>query len=222
MAKSRSKKNIKTTHRNKSARTNNSLSSSHKNELGILGTILGFGALHSESESANNGEPNRESTGSTDNIFMGGGDQSDASKRSSSAIGRKNQRKSLDVSVLILTFMEMLNTIKIFHWSTLSYPSHIATDNLHKKMSELVDSFIEQYIGGVGGGKSPVFRGSGRNRSIPFYGCKSLEHLRCKLSDYKTFLNSLTERLNGVPELLNIRDEMIGTIDQAVYLLRLK
>lgn len=216
MAKTRSKRRSIT--RSKNARTNSSLSSSHKNELGILGTILGLGALHSESESADNGEPNRQSAGSTDNIFMGGGDQSDASKRSSSAIGRK----SLDVSVLILTFMEMLNTIKIFHWSTLSYPSHIATDNLHKKMSELVDSFIEQYIGGVGGGKSPVFRGSGRNRSIPFYGCKSLEHLRCKLSDYKTFLNSLTERLNGVPELLNIRDEMIGTIDQAVYLLRLK
>jgi len=219
MAKSRSKKNIKTTNRSKSVRTNNSLSSSHKNEFGILGTILGLGALHSESESTHNSEP----SGTDDSIFMGGGDRvSETAASSTSAIGRKNQRKSLDVSVLILTFMEMLNTIKIFHWSTLSYPSHIATDNLHRKMSELVDSFIEQYIGGVGGGKSPVFRGSGRNRSIPFYGCKSLEHLRCKLSDYKTFLNSLTERLNGVPELLNIRDEMIGTIDQALYLLRLK
>jgi hypothetical protein len=218
MAKTRSKRRSIT--RSKNARINNSLSSSHKNELGILGAILGFGALHSESDSIDNGEMNSQNVGSTDNIFMGGGDHD--SKRSSSAIGRKNERKSLDVSVLILTFMEMLNTIKIFHWSTLSYPSHIATDNLHTKMSELVDSFIEQYIGGVGGGKSPVFRGSGRNRSIPFYGCKSLEHLRCKLSEYKTFLNSLSERLHGVPELLNIRDEMIGTIDQAVYLLRLK
>jgi hypothetical protein len=219
MAKSRSKKNIKTTNRSKSVRTNNSLSSSHKNELGILGTILGLGALHSESESAHNDEPSR----TDDNIFMGGGDRSnEAAASTTSAIGRKNQRKSLDVSVLILNFMEMLNTIKIFHWSTLSYPSHIATDNLHTKMSELIDSFIEQYIGGVGGGKTPVFRGSGRNRSIPFCECKSLEHLRRKLSEYKTFLNSLTERLNGVPELLNIRDEMIGTIDQAVYLLRLK
>lgn len=220
MVKSRSKSRI-TNRRSKSARTIKPLSSSHKNELGILGSILGFGALHSESESANNGEPNRQSAGSTDNIFMGGGDQTNVSNRTSSALSSKNQRKSLDVSILILTFMEMLNTIKIFHWSTLSYPSHIATDNLHTKMSELIDSFIEQYIGGVGGGKTPVFRGS-RNHSIPFCECKSLEHLRRKLSEYKTFLNSLSERLNGVTELLNIRDEMISTIDQAVYLLRLK
>ena len=114
----------------------------------------------------------------------------------------------------------MLNTIKIFHWSTLSYPSHKATDELHSKMSKLVDSFIEQYIGGVGGGRIPVFHGRG-GHNIPFCECKSLEHFRTKLAEYKTFLNSLTVSLDGVSELLNIRDEMLGEIDQALYLLRL-
>jgi len=184
--------------------------STNKNELGILGTIVGLSALGSEirSESSslnnNNNDPAFESS---ESIFMG---------------GSVDTTKSLDVSDFILRFMEMLNTIKIFHWSTLSYPSHKATDDLHSKMSELVDSFIEQYIGGIGKGKIPGFR-SNRNRgNIPFCECKSIDQFKKKLEEYKYFLNSFTERFEGVSELLNIRDEMIGVIDQTVYLLRLK
>ncbi len=181
----------------------------NKNELGILGTIVGLSALGSEirSESSSLNNNNDPAFESSESIFMG---------------GSVDTTKSLDVSDLILRFMEMLNTIKIFHWSTLSYPSHKATDDLHSKMSELVDSFIEQYIGGIGKGKIPVFRGNRNRGNIPFYECKSIEQFKKKLEEYKHFLNSFTERFEGVSELLNIRDEMIGVIDQTVYLLRLK
>ena len=200
MVKSFRRKNVHRVRR-KSARNNNKFGANAK-ELGMMGAVLGFSALQTNSE---NGDDSVSAAGAQE--FMAGGRNS----------------KSLDASVLILTFMEMLNTIKIFHWSTLSYPSHKATDELHSKMSELVDSFIEQYIGGVGGGKIPVFHVHGKGgHNIPFCECKSLEHFRTKLAEYKTFLVSLTERLDGVSELLNIRDEMLGEIDQAVYLLRLK
>jgi len=180
----------------------------NKNELGILGSIIGLTALGSEisSESSLNNNNNLD-VESSESIFMG---------------GSVDTTKSLDVSDLILRFMEMLNTIKIFHWSTLSYPTHKATDDLHSKMSELVDSFIEQYIGGIGKGKIPVFRGNRNRGNIPFCECKSIEQFKKKLEEYKHFLNSFTERFEGVSELLNIRDEMIGVIDQTVYLLRLK
>jgi hypothetical protein len=202
MVKSFRRKNVHRVRR-KSARNNNKFGANAK-ELGMMGAVLGFSALQTNSE---NGDDSAAAEGAGAQEFMAGGRNS----------------KSLDASVLILTFMEMLNTIKIFHWSTLSYPSHKATDELHSKMSELVDSFIEQYIGGVGGGKIPVFHVHGKGgHNIPFCECKSLEHFRTKLAEYKTFLVSLTERLDGVSELLNIRDEMLGEIDQAVYLLRLK
>ena len=196
MVKSFKRKNVHRVRR-KSARNNNKFGANAK-ELGMMGAVLGFSALQTNSEN---------------------GDDSAAGAQEFMAGGRNS--KSLDASVLILTFMEMLNTIKIFHWSTLSYPSHKATDELHSKMSELVDSFIEKYIGGVGGGKTPVFHDRG-GHNIPFCECKSLEHFRTKLAEYKTFLISLTGPLDGVSELLNIRDEMLGEIDQAVYLLRLK
>ena len=201
MVKSFRRKNVHRVRR-KSARNNNKFGANAK-ELGMMGAVLGFSSLQTISENGHDG-----AAGAGAHEFMAGG-------------SKDRNGKSLDASVLILTFMEMLNTIKIFHWSTLSYPSHKATDELHSKMSELVDSFIEQYIGGVGGGRIPVFHGRG-GHNIPFCECKSLEHFRTKLTEYKTFLVSLTERLDGVSELLNIRDEMLGEVDQAVYLLRLK
>jgi hypothetical protein len=205
MVKSFKRRNVHRVRR-KSARNNNKFGANAK-EMGMMGAVLGFSALQTNSE---NGDDGVSVAGAGAQEFMAGGQ------------GGGNG-KSLDASVLILTFMEMLNTIKIFHWSTLSYPSHKATDELHSKMSELVDSFIEQYIGGVGGGKIPVFHVQGKgSHNIPFCECKSLEHFKTKLAEYKTFLVSLTERLDGVSELLNIRDEMLGEIDQAVYLLRLK
>jgi hypothetical protein len=201
MVKSFRRKNV---HRVRRKSSRNNRIHNNAKELGMMGAVLGFSALQTNSENEHEGAAGAHE-------FMAGGRG-----------GSKDRNgKSLDASVFILTFMEMLNTIKIFHWSTLSYPSHKATDELHSKMSELVDSFIEKYIGGVGGGKTPVFHDRG-GHNIPFCECKSLEHFRTKLAEYKTFLVSLTEILDGVTELLNIRDEMIGEIDQAVYLLRLK
>jgi hypothetical protein len=127
----------------------------------------------------------------------------------------------------ILRFLEMLNTIKIYHWSTLSYPTHKATDELHEKMSGLVDSFIEIYIGHLarrgGGGSSttgvPVFKKGAT--SIPFCECKSLDVFCKKLDGYISYMEGLTERLDGYTDLVNIRDEMVGAVAQALYLLRL-
>jgi hypothetical protein len=145
--------------------------------------------------------------------------------------GRGSGRKpgcANDIADHILCFLELLNTIKIYHWSTLSYPTHKATDELHEKLSELVDSFIEIYIGhcarGKGGGSGvPVFRfKSEKAASIEFCECKSLDAFCKVLDDNIVHLEGLTERLNGYTDLVNIRDEMVGALAQALYLLRLK
>jgi hypothetical protein len=128
----------------------------------------------------------------------------------------------------ILRFLEMLNTIKIYHWSTLSYPTHKATDELHEKMSELVDSFIEKYIGHLSrrseGGSSttgvPIFK-KGAAAVVGFCECKSLEIFCRKLDEYISYMEGLTKRLDGYTDLVNIRDEMVGAMAQALYLLRL-
>jgi hypothetical protein len=172
-------------------------------EYGLAASIVGVSALTQGSEM----EPQMEGQGSS-SMFIG---------------GRGGGRERLsDCAEYILRFLEMLNTIKIYHWSTLSYPTHKATDELHSKLSELIDSFIEIYIGHLSrrsGAGIPVFKRGAT--AIPFCECKSLDMFRKKLDGYITFMEGLTERLDGYTDLVNIRDEMVGAVTQALYLLRL-
>lgn len=171
--------------------------------LGLAGSLVGVAALSQGSELVQQHHHDNHS---------GQGDEISSPMMFG---GKRHGGQVHDSDEYIVRFLEMLNTIKIYHWSTLSYPTHKATDKLHENMSGLVDSFIEKYIAITG---TPVFHGRG---NIPFCECKTTEDYRKKLQDYKKFMVSLTKILNGATELLNIRDEMIGEIDQAFYLLRL-
>ena len=174
-------------------------------ELGIAGSLVGTSALFQGSELEQD----------TQNM-MGGR-------------GKRNPGCGNDIADHILCFLELLNTIKIYHWSTMSYPTHKATDELHGKLSELVDSFIEIYIGhcargGGGGGGSgvPVFTfKTKKSASIAFCECKSLAAFCKVIDDNIVHLQSLTDKLNGYTDLVNTRDEMVGALTHALYLLRL-
>ena len=75
--------------------------------------------------------------------------------------------------------------------------------------------------GGAGAGAGiPVFK-RGAASEISFCECKSLDVFRKKLDSYVIYMESLTEKLNGYTDLVNIRDEMAGAVAQALYLLRL-
>jgi hypothetical protein len=193
--------------------------------LGLIGSLVGAAALSQGSELDNH--QNQESEQSSTTMTMSGG------KRG--RVDRKGMRNNNDNDGLrncaeyIVCFLEMLNTIKIYHWSTLSYPTHKATDKLYEKLSELVDSFIEIYIGHLarpsnsagssGRGGVPIFKKG--IKSIPFCGCKSLDEF-CKTLDGNIFfMEELSDKLDGYTDLMNIRDEMVGEIAQALYLLRL-
>lgn len=198
---------------------NRSSSSMMTRELSLAGSLVGASAMTQGSELED----------VQSQSFMLGGTPSSSSAASAasaaSASGCANE--------LIRYFLELLNTIKIYHWSTLSYPTHKATDELHTKLSELVDSFIEIYIGhcsrirGSGRGRGiPVFqfknsrRGKGSSTSIPLI--TSLDAF-CKFLDENIGnLNGITKKLDGYTDLVNIRDEMVGALAQTLYLLRLK
>jgi hypothetical protein len=194
--------------KNKRNRTSKKSSAILARELSLAGSLVGASAITQGSELEES------------QSFMSGGTHSSASSACSNEIAKH-----------ILCFLELLNTIKIYHWSTLSYPTHKATDELHTKLSELVDSFIEIYIGHCSRGQGsgvPVFQfknGMGRkgsSASIPFCECKSLDAF-CKILDENIIhLEGLTKKLDGYTDLVNIRDEMVGALAQTLYLLRLK
>ena len=202
-------------------------SSSSFSELGLAGSLVGASSITQGAEL----DPNQ-NQGPDDLMFIGGRGRGRASGRGSSGIRKPGCVN--DIADHILCFLELLNTIKIYHWSTLSYPTHKATDELHEKLSELVDSFIEIYIGhcargkGVGGGGSaglgvPVFRfKSEKDACIEFCECKSPDAFCKVLDDNIVHLEGLTDKLSEYTDLVNIRDEMVGALAQALYLLRLK
>lgn len=181
--------------------------------LSIAGSIVGASAITQGSELQDqNQNQNHQSHQQDDLMFVGG--------------GRRKPGCANDIADHILCFLELLNTIKIYHWTTLSYPTHKATDELHGKLSTLVDSFIEIYIGHCSRGRSsgvPVFRfRTAKDACISFYECKSLDAF-CKILDENIIhLEGLTKKLDGYTDLVNIRDEMVGALAQALYLLRLK
>jgi DNA-binding ferritin-like protein len=54
---------------------------------------------------------------------------------------------SADIVNLMLTIR---NQIKIYHWQTMSFSRHTATDELVEKLDANIDKFVEVYIGKYG------------------------------------------------------------------------
>lgn len=202
-------------------RKNDKSSSSSLSELGIAGSFVGASSITQGSEL------NHQPEGPEDLMFIGGG--------GGRGRGRgPDERKPgcvNDIAHHILCFLELLNTIKIYHWSTLSYSTHKATDELHTTLSKLVDSFIEIYIGHCARQKRnnrhsngvPVFHFKSEKSAacIEFCECKTPDAFCKVLDDNIVHLEGLTNKLSGYTDLVNIRDEMVGALTQALYLLRL-
>ena len=121
---------------------------------------------------------------------------------------------------IVVYFLEMLHTIKLFHWKTTGYAIHKATDDLHSKLSESVDSFVEIMLGKHGG---RVQLQSQTTLTIKDYSSTAKDSFKKEIEEYKDFLQKLTNTLDASKDsdLLNIRDEMLGQLNQFTYLLTL-
>jgi hypothetical protein len=121
---------------------------------------------------------------------------------------------------IVIHFLEMLNTIKLFHWKTTSYSVHKATDDLHSKLSGSVDTFVETMLGKHGG---RINMALGQTLIVHDYGSTATSAFKQEMDKYKLLLQGLTGALDASKDsdLLNIRDEMLGNINQFLYLLTL-
>ena len=122
---------------------------------------------------------------------------------------------------VIPKFLEMINTIKIYHWKTSSYATHKATDDLFASLNTKTDEFVEVLLG-----KSEI----NRDKVLVFSGAciKSFAtngECRRIIEGYKTFLLDLPANKNfkamSNVDLLTIRDEIMAVLNQFLYLLTL-
>ena len=122
---------------------------------------------------------------------------------------------------ITVVFFEILLMVKLFHWKTYSYATHKATDKLYDSLNDNMDKFIEVLLG-----KTGTRINLSNKKSISLVDLTSQEQLKAKVESFKKYLVSLTNNrsLNSMndTDLLNIRDEILGDLNQFLYLLTFK
>jgi hypothetical protein len=115
----------------------------------------------------------------------------------------------------------MLNTVKLYHWKTTSYAQHKATDELYSNLNESIDTFVETMLGKNGSRVNLT-----GTKSIPLLDYTDLSDFKQAVEYSKQFLiNMGTDTIlksNTNTDLLNIRDEILGHLNQFTYLLTFK
>jgi len=122
-----------------------------------------------------------------------------------------NSRKS----EIVKMFLEVLNMIKLYHWKTHSFSQHKATDELYDRISTNTDKFIEVLMG------KDQSRIQMIESKIDLIDPNKLTDFKDRIHKFREFLEDMDiyfDKRND-SDLLNIRDEMLGDINQFLYLL---
>lgn len=118
---------------------------------------------------------------------------------------------------LIITFITLQEQFRILHWQTKSFARHKAYGEIYDSFNELIDQFIEIYMGKYGRVEFTSGEGSITLKNTSALGLN--EFLNSNLE----YLMGLSDKLNPKKDtdLLNLRDEMMGEINKLKYLLTL-
>jgi DNA-binding ferritin-like protein len=122
---------------------------------------------------------------------------------------------------ITVVFLEMLLMVKLFHWKTTSYATHKATDDLYTKLNANIDDFIEVLLG-----KTGLRTDLMSNKNIRLVDLSSTESLKREIETFKGYLVSLNDNATMKKmtntDLFNIRDTILGDMNQFLYLLTFK
>jgi hypothetical protein len=121
---------------------------------------------------------------------------------------------------IVAMFLQMLNTVKLYHWKTSSYAQHKATDDLYSSLNSTIDSFVEIMLGKKGDRVNLI-----GTKSIPLHDYTDLTDFKREVDIYKDYLIGMSKSQFNTgrdTDLLNTRDELLGHLNQFTYLLTFK
>jgi DNA-binding ferritin-like protein len=122
-------------------------------------------------------------------------------------------------TTIVPTFLQMLNTIKLYHWNITNFAAHKASDELYSKLNEKIDEFVEVMLG-----KPEIGRASGA-LNVSVIPLPPVMDIKKQIEVYKNFLLELSKNTQfNIPanaDLLAIRDEILAALNQFLYLLTL-
>jgi len=114
-------------------------------------------------------------------------------------------------------FFHLREQVKLYHWQTYLYARHKATDDVIKSLDEHIDLFVEVYMGKYG---RPNITKSTNTIQVKNMADKSamkfIKDCIAHLSGPFTKSIKVTDT-----DLLNIKDEMLGELNQLLYLFTL-
>ncbi len=119
---------------------------------------------------------------------------------------------------LISDFIAVHQQFRIFHWQTRSYSQHMAYGGIYSNLDNLIDNFMETFMGKYG---VPVLDDS--EDAICFKNITEID-IEAFLEEVVQFLLSFNNLLNNNTDsdLVNLRDEMLAEVNKLKYLLTLK
>ncbi len=134
-----------------------------------------------------------------------------------SSVNYKSSTDKYSQANLVLMFLRMLNTVKLYHWKTSSHSQHKATDELYSNLNSSIDSFVEIMLGKNGNRVNLT-----NVKSIPLNDYNDLSDFKQEVEMYKEYLINLQVNTKKDTDLLNVRDEILGHLNQFTYLLTFK
>ena len=116
-----------------------------------------------------------------------------------------------------LKLVQIQLQFKFLHWQTFGDAKHKAYGDIYDSLGDIIDKFVETMMGKYGRVEfEPEF-------SIMFQDIKALS-VQDFMDGITEFLVGMTDHLDSRydTDLLNLRDEMLGDINQLKYRLTLK
>lgn len=142
------------------------------------------------------------------NAIKGTNANKGTSNNNKGASNNNNRSKGANI---VLFFFELQMNVKLYHWTTESYSNHKATNELLEKLSDLIDDFTEKYIGAF---SRPVMKSGS---SVPIQNMTKTKYVKFLKQAQEYLRGDLEKVISKNSELLNIRDEMLGALDEALY-----
>jgi len=126
-----------------------------------------------------------------------------------------------NIENIVIMFLQMLNTVKLYHWKTYSHSQHKATDELYTNLNSNIDTFVETMLGKTGGRVNLV-----KQKTLPLLAIENINDFKKEITQYKNFLINMSKdselNTSSNSDLMNIRDEILGNLNQFTYLLTFK
>jgi DNA-binding ferritin-like protein len=118
---------------------------------------------------------------------------------------------------IVNVLMNLYDQVKIYHWQTMHFPRHEAAGKLIDALDDQIDSFVETYMGRYGRPKLTARTGTITVRN---FNDKQAVALLKDAIDWMS--HTLPKKIKSTDtDLLNIRDEIVATLNRTLYLFTL-